>query len=246
MQRSLSAYIVLFLVTSIVTVIARMPLSVVLYVAGAPVLADSVSGTVWNGRIENGYVLGYPLGNVDVSGKFLPLLRGRAAADVEVDGPLVSGTADVSVGRKRLVLHDTALDINLAGIAIMDAFGAPMSGTVRAKTDRLVVDTGQGQCLEGTVDVWTNTLERSAPRYGGRGFPMTGIGQCEAGAFVLPLAGEGIDGKAMANVRFGNRDYQTELIVEPRQRNLGQLLVGFGFQQRGNQYSLIQRGKVVP
>lgn len=232
----------LFGVTALLSAGIQFPLSLAIKLSGVPIQADRMTGTVWSGRLEGASLEGYPIGNVEMGAAFLPLLTGQLSARVDVDGPIARGKALISARPGRVRLNDAEALIWIAPLQLKDAFGAPMAGVVDITANDLVI--ADGACQAGQVSLSTDAYERSAVRYGGEGFPLSGDGVCEEGVFLLPLSGAGAEGSVEASIRVSKAGYQTELLVEPTDPQFGSLLAAYGFQQRGTQYSLIQRGEV--
>ena len=230
----------LFLVGMLISGVAALPLSLVLWAAGAPIEAERIRGTIWNGHIENAWIAGYPAGTIGVSGDLMTLLKGQVAADLSVRGSIANGRASVALGVNEINFRSADLAVELSPLELRDAFGAPMEGLVRLKTDGLTLT--REQCAEGRLEFSTDTLQRTARRYGGEGFALLGTGRCEEGAFVLPLRGEGSEGSADAMIRVSLQGYTTELTVVPRDEDLANALDLYGFQQRGTAFTLVQRG----
>jgi general secretion pathway protein N len=233
---------VLFVAVTLITAIVRLPLALVLGLADAPLRATEISGTIWNGRIEGAQVAGYALGDIDVSGHVLPLLSGHAGAGLVFSGPLVNGKADVDLGRASMRIENASLTVDLAPLQLFDAFGAPMRGTAEADIPQLVVE--DGRCVLGALTVSTDVLRESVARYGGEGFVLDGEGGCEDGALVLPLMGQGPEGRADVVLRLARAGYLTELTFEPRDPRLAEALRQYGFQEQAGRYSLVQRGGI--
>ncbi|MEM9232629.1 MAG: type II secretion system protein N [Pseudomonadota bacterium] len=236
-------WILLFAGTALLAVLVQFPLSLALRVSGAPVAADRVTGSVWAGRIEGATVQGYALGDVDVSAKLLPLITGRLVAAVDIEGPIARGHAVVTAQSGSLKFDETEAAVNIAPLALRDAFGAPMSGIVNLTADELEL-SADGRCLGGRAGLSTDTLQRSAVRYGGEGFQLSGEGACQDGVFILPLAGMGPEGSADVTIRVSRAGYQTEVVFVPTDQQLAAALSAYGFERDGGQYSLIQRGDV--
>ncbi|MEM9420978.1 MAG: type II secretion system protein N [Pseudomonadota bacterium] len=237
---SFPGMVVLFIAGMLVSAVAALPLSLVLWAVGAPLEAERISGTIWNGRIENAWIAGYPAGDIGVSGEVAPLLNGRVAADLSVKGAIATGRASVLLGVNRIEFRSADLAVELSAMELRDAFGAPMEGLVRLKTDGLSLS--REACTDGQLHFSTDTLQRTARRYGGKGFALAGLGRCEEGAFILPLRGEGEEGVADAMIRVTLQGYTTELTVVPADEALANALHLYGFQQQGDAYSLVQRG----
>lgn len=243
-RNSLLGFVVLFVVTTFVTLVARFPLSLALLIANAPLQAERVSGTIWNGQIQNAWVSGYPVGNVSVSASALPLLMGRLAADVDVRGRLVQGGGKVSMGRRTIDLSDATFAIYLDELGVVSAFGTPIVGRVDAQVARLSLT--DLKCRRADVSLVTDALARAVAPYGIDGMMLQGDGECEDDAFVLPLSGESQDGRADINIQIAPTGYMTELTLTPTNPAIGRVLVDAGFQQRGGAYSLIERGELSP
>lgn len=242
MKTSIKALALLFTVTTVVTLAARLPLALVMLVANVPIEAERVSGTVWNGKIQNAWVQGYPIGDIAVSGRAMPLLTGKGGADLRFSGGMLRGQAGVVVGGSSVAIDDADLIVDLEALNLRDAFGAPMAGLIEAKIPSLKV--ADGRCEGGTIEVATDTLQRSAVSYGGEGFLLTGTGECTDGALDLPLAGDGPEASATIAIRVAREGYMTVLTIDPKTSDLEQALDAFGFEQVGSTYQLIQRGDI--
>lgn len=234
--------ILLFFGVVIISALVMLPLSLAVRLSGVAIQAERISGTVWNGRIEKAWVTGYPVGDVDVNGHFLPLLKGTLVADLNVRGALVTGQGQVTASPNRLRFEDTDLVVDLAATNFRDALGSPMAGQVIATVPNLSLN--REGCVSGSAKVSTNTLRSSARRYGGQGFDLTGQGRCQDGLFILPITGEGPEGRVNINVQISAQGYTTTMVVEPRLAELAEALQIYGFQKEGTAYSLIQRGEI--
>lgn len=235
-------WILLFVGVLVLTLVVRFPLSLALAWSGAPITAERVTGTIWNGQLTGVRAQGYDIGRVDIAARPLALLTGRFGADLAVSGPLVTGTASLAAGTSRVAVDEADLRVDISPLGLRDAFEAPMAGQVELAARDLVL-TPEG-CRQGIARVETDTLVRSAKRYGGEGFVLAGDGKCEDGIFLLPLSGEGPEGAAEVTIRLSRSGYQTELMIEPTDPDLAAALSAYGFQQQGTRYSLIQRGEV--
>ena len=236
------SWLPLFIAAVMVTAIVRFPLALAVHWSGAPVSAERIGGTIWKGYLQQATVDGYRLGRIDVSTHALPLLTGSLTAAVKVRGPVADGTALVSVRPGRLTFRSADADVQIAPLNLRDAFGAPMSGRVEIAADNLII--AGGACRGGTVAITTDTLQRSAVRYGGEGFTLAGDGRGEDDIFLLPLSGSGAEGAAEVTIRVSRTGYQTELLIDPAEPDFAAVLSAYGFQQVGTRYSLIQRGEV--
>lgn len=232
----------------IVLAVARLPLSLVLDVSD--IRAQGVdwaaaSGTVWDGTIVGVSLDGYPVGTITQRTGFLPLLTGRVVSDVAISGRPVNGEGRVSLAGERVTIADAAFLIDLASYDVVDAFGAPLRGTVRLEADNLRL-RGE-RCQAGAVSLWTDSLTYSARAWGGEGFPLAGTATCgEDGVLRLALSGQG-SGQTVGIT--GTLDPALDYLAEVRAGGLEQDvatgLMLYGFEQSGDDLVLIQRGNLL-
>ncbi len=242
MKKKRLGYSVIFAAAFIATLVAALPLALVVSWSGAPITASRIEGTVWDGAIHDMWFDGYPIGTLSVSAYLWPLFIGELRGDWRVDGTVMRGTGVMGVRRDRVTLTDTALSVSLGQFNLRDAFGASMGGKARVDTRRLVLSSSG--CEEGDFTVTTNTLQVSAARFGRQGFDLSGDGTCEDGELVLPLAGNGEEGQVTALMRISPNGYHTELVVEPVDYRFAEALTNYGFQRNGDQFSIIHRGDI--
>lgn len=223
--------------------ISFLPLSFLIGFAGSNVSARSVEGTIWDGALRGAVIGGHPLGDLTIETRALPLLTGALSTKFSVSGPIASGEGVVSARLGQVVLSDTRLDVDLSELDLVDAFGAKMSGDVQTLVNRLVLRGDK--CARAEVLLTTDTFQQSISRYGGEGFVLAGEGRCEDGAFILPLAGEGAEGRADIEITMSARSYTTETEITPFSPAIGQALLAYGFVEQNGVYTLIQRGDVI-
>lgn len=234
------AFLLLFSVTTITTLIARVPLAVALAIANPPLKAEHISGTIWNGEIDNAWVDNYPLGNIRISSEFLPFLTGKIAGELETSGGLLDGATRFQVGRRSLRLWEGTFQTHLELLRAQTAFGTPLQGRVDIQV--MALELSGRTCRDGALSVATDALQRAVEPFGARGMMLSGDGHCEDGALVLPLSGSGPDGTAEINIRIGGEGYMTEVYITPTDRAVGEVLMQYGFNRNGARYGLIERG----
>lgn len=233
----------LFFISMLIAFVAFLPLGLVVHYSGAPLQAAAMRGTVWQGTIQSASFEGYPLGDIRVRAKLLPLLAGTLRAELEIDGQIAKSQGTVSAGFGSIRFDDLKARVDIATLDLRDAFGAPMSGIVNLTADNLRV-TYDGLCRHGAVTLRTDTFRRSAIQYGGEGFELSGAGECRDDLLLLPLNGSGPEGEAEVMIRVSRNGYQSELAFIPADEQLAMALTTFGFVQNGSRYSLTQRGDV--
>jgi general secretion pathway protein N len=142
--------VVAFLVFALVTLPARFVLS---RFASAGVQASGVSGTIWNGAAQVLTVGGVRIGSVTWSLRALPLLTGRASADVNVkrvDGFLETQASGWLSGR---IAFD-ALTGSLPLSALPpNVIRGGWTGTLNLKLPALVLEDGWPIEAAGVVEV---------------------------------------------------------------------------------------------
>ncbi|GGD00162.1 type II secretion system protein N [Aquisalinus flavus] len=232
----------------VVLAVARLPLSLALDISG--VRAQGVDwaaagGTVWQGTIAGVSLDGYPIGTVTQRTRFLPLLTGRVFSEIEIAGRPVNGEGRVSLAGERVTLSDAAFLVDLSAYNVVDAFGAPLRGTVRLETDNLQL-RGE-RCQSGVVSLWTDSLSYSARSWGGEGFPLAGTATCgDDGVLRLALSGEG-NGQTVAitGTLDPTLDYLAEVTAGGLEEDVATALTLYGFEQTGDDLVLIQRGNLL-
>ncbi len=89
-----------------------LPLRLVLPIAGDTVSAQSVQGTVWNGRLIAASIAGQPLGDLDAGLSLFPVLTGKAR--VKVDGALLHGAIIASFAGRGADIDTLNLPLGMA------------------------------------------------------------------------------------------------------------------------------------
>lgn len=239
---SVPGLVLLFGATALVTGLASLPLAMVAGLAGVAPQAGRISGSVWNGRIEDIVVAGRDVGDARLSLELLPLLTGVATADVTINGGPLTGRGKVTLRGRRVSVSDAQLIGDLGGLNVRDLFGAPMQGTLDVRAASLTLS--DGACEAGTVDVSTDTLIAALTPYGGTGFVLQGSGTCADGVLNLPLSGEGPDGRVAAILRLAPAGYQIDLTIVPMDQRIGMVLAQNGFSNSNGIYRRVQRGSI--
>ncbi len=203
---------------------------------GSRFSAKTISGTVWNGRIEGAQIGPFPLGDLNAGVRVLPLLTGRVLMDLErpsVDGDpglvatvgkagkslLVQDVTTVlGVGRQLAPLPASAIDLNAVNIAFAGGRCQSASGQVRVSLDANIpgLDLKQG---------------------------LLGNAICQDGVLVLPLqSGSGMEQLTLKLE--GNGFYTARLFLSGSDRAWTLLLPTLGFRNVPDGYAIKVAGQL--
>lgn len=178
-------------VAYLVLAIATLPADVVLSRLAPAVSAAGVEGSIWNGRAQVLQAGTMPLGSASWNLHGLPLLLGRAQADVKLtrsDGfAQTMVTASLFGG---LRLERTVASLPLAALPPTVISGG-WRGTLNVKLQRLVLDDGWPVQAAGTVEALNLTGPARQPHDMGS-YKITFAEPAAAGSKVQP--GDGISG----------------------------------------------------
>lgn len=200
--------------------------------------AESVSGSIWRGRIRGARYEGIPIGDVDAGLAFGPLLRGEAEIGwsrmERQRGDRLSGRASLSRGDQRLsgVTGTVALPMRVGGAAV-----------VVGLDDVTVVTDRRGRCrmVAGRVSATVEGL----PLIGALP-PLSGVPACDGEAFHAPLgAGDGSVGLDLRlwPARGGMRGrWQADLSIRRQSPLIMGLLELAGFQRTADGVSISLAG----
>jgi general secretion pathway protein N len=146
--------VVLGVVAFVAFALATLPARVVLArLASAGVQASGVSGTIWNGEAQVLTVAGARIGSVAWRLRALPLLAGRASAQVNVkriDGFLQSGVSASPSGRVAFDALTGSLPLSALPPNVLRG---GWSGTLNLKLAELVLEDGWPTAAQGVVEV---------------------------------------------------------------------------------------------
>jgi hypothetical protein len=234
-------YFVAAVVIAGVVGIFLFPLSLALSLVDAPIEGDP-EGTIWQGRIENAAIEGVRLGEVQLSISPLPLLTGRLAGHVAIDGPAGTGQGRFSLTSDRISLTQAEGTVRLDALPLVDPLGRQVTGSVEVEAEDLMVT--REACLSGAIALKTDAFARAVQSFGAEGFPLAGQGVCEDGTLFLPMKGSGAEGEAVLTLMGSPRRFVSELTVRPANPALGSALTQHGFQRTPDGYTLTTRGRI--
>ena len=203
---------------------------------GSRFSAKTISGSVWNGRIEGAQLGPFPLGDLDAGVRVLPLLTGRVMMDLERppaagDPGLVatvgkSGnsllvrdvTTMLSVGRQLAPLPASAIDLQAVNISFAGGRCQSASGQVRVSLDANIPGLNLKQGLLGNA-------------------------VCQDGVLVLPLqSGSGMEQLTLKLE--GNGFYTARLFLSGSDRAWTLLLPTLGFRKVPSGYAIKVAGQL--
>ena len=211
----------------------------------AEVEAGGISGTLWDGQASSLLLRGKDWGKLNWQLRPLPLVSGRAEADLQLDGPGVQLRGSVvRAANRALDLGHTEGTIDAAWLG--PALGLPLlvpTGNVDLDLQRVSIDAeGRPTAVQGKAR-WVNA-------------GLTGIVRARAGTVLIEARGENsqIDG-SLRNEGDGNlgidgafsmrgTSYQAQVILrpDPNDAELIQALqwVGQPLDQQGGRLLLIE------
>lgn len=237
---------IIFVLVFIGTLIGTMPLSFVLERAGlsrAGLNWQHAAGTVFNGEIT-GLSLGTQfLGTLHLSFKPRALLGGQLGFEARLDGPAITGTADISFRRNGADIAD------LNGAARIDKL-AYLAGDVRALGGEIEVSSMDADlnlaelaCIRASGEVRSDMLERIARDLADQqASDLTGKIGCRSGALTLSMAGIASQSDPVTvNGELSAKDRSwVEVQVSTFDAVLGAGLDLYGFEQTGDVYIMRQ------
>lgn len=176
--------------------IGTAPLALALRLAGAEargLSAARVSGSVWNGRLEDASFQGAPLGEVQLGLDPAGLVMGGGRFRFVLEGP-VSGRGLAQLRGARLGFPQ----LDLSGPTSAFAPGLPFAARVRLEGVEAQFHDGACRRAGGRVLLDEIALGRGAPL---PGLQLSGPVACRAGAWTADLAGQAAGVNVEADVR---------------------------------------------
>jgi hypothetical protein len=130
----------------------RLPASWISSALPKNVVCAQVGGTIWNGACDALAVNNTAIGDVRWQLHALPLLTGKIASLVEINGAAGSATAEVEArSGNRLTARNLRVNLSLDP-ALLPQAPPNLRGKVQADLARLSVENGRIVALEGRID----------------------------------------------------------------------------------------------
>jgi len=203
---------------------------------GSRFSAKTISGSVWNGRIEGAQLGPFPLGDLDAGLQVLPLLTGRVLMDLE--RPPAAGdpglVATVGKSGNSLLVQDVTTVLNL---------GSQLAPLPASAIDLQAVSVnftgGRCQSAGGQVRV---SLDANIPGLNLKQ-GLLGNAECQDGVLVLPLqSGSGMEQLTLKLQ--GNGFYTARLFLSGSDRAWTLLLPTLGFRPVPEGYAIKVAGQL--
>ncbi|HEY9091010.1 type II secretion system protein N [Parasphingorhabdus sp.] len=223
----------------IILALAFMPLKLAVSMAGleySRFSARDITGTIWNGRIEQAHMGPFALGDLNASVRFFPLLTGNITMDL--DRPASAGDSGLSaaIGKQGGdMMVENATTVLGVGQAL-----APLPVTNITLDDfSTLFSRGRCQSASGRVRL---SLDANIPgldlKQG-----LLGNAKCDDGLLVLPLtSGSGMEELTLKIE--GNGFYTARLFLNGNERAWTLLLPTMGFQQLPGGYAITVSGQL--
>lgn len=199
------------------------------------------SGAVWNGKLTGVSYGAQRLGDITVVTHLLPLLGGKAVAQLTLLQRGASGNALISFGMvdSSLEVADLTIDADISLVPGVPQIFAETDGRflLRVKELRLY----NGLCQRAAGDVWTNVLTRLS-YHDWVGPELRGPVTCRGGRLTLDASGQARTGESVdVTVTIGpDRDMALSVGVAHAGSGAIKALSELGFEPEGDMMVLRQ------
>jgi hypothetical protein len=196
--------------------------------AALPEEIGTLSGTVWDGQVDDVPLLG----TVAVKGGFGNLSFLTASGDVTLSGK-VSPTG----------VEDLVLSMPVARLPMSDARLSGLSGRISLRVAEAIIK--DGVCMSATGTASTDILAANRARFDWAGPELSGPVDCAEGRLRVRLSGESGTETVQATVITGlDGVYQSDVTVLTADQEAGNVLTLFGFNPAGSgDYRLSEQGR---
>lgn len=194
--------------------------------------AESVSGSIWNGRLRNARYAGLPLGDVDVGLDPGRLLKGEASLRFERLGPRLQGRAGGSRQLRRLE--------ELSGELPLQLLPAPAPAMAIRFDQVHVAMTPRGMCRSAGGHV---AASLTGIPFLGESPPLSGTPACDGDRLFTPLRMPG-DRAGLDLWLAADGSWEGRLRVRPDNRLVLAALAVAGFAIEAGDATLSARGRL--
>lgn len=241
--------IILFVLVLVTTLVSTMPLSFVLEKSGVRETGLSwqrAEGTIFKGEITGLAYASQPLGKMELSFRPRDLLSGRLGYAIHLDGPAISGTANIAVNRS--VARVSGLNGKAAVNQLVYLIGGVRiaGGEIKISDADIEFDIAAKECAAAAGRVTSNMLDRLAVTLADQNASeLAGNIACGSGALTLLMEGviNRTDPVTLDGVLSANDRSRVEVKVQTLDVALAAGLDLYGFEQEGEGY--IMRQEVV-
>ncbi len=224
-------WVLLGLLAAAIAAVAFLPLRLAVTRLAPGLEADSIEGSIWNGRLRNARWEDVPLGDLDVGLSPRSLLRGKADLGFARLQPRLAGT----IGGNRRVQRIDGLN----GDLLLTVLPAPIPDVDLAFSNVSVVFDTVAGCVsaEGSVRAQLKGL----PLIGDTP-PLSGSPRCDEAAMFVPLAADG--GQAALDLwLWRDGRYRAGLRLDTGNRFVQLALIGAGFRPTSGGVTLLVEGR---
>ena len=182
--------LILFILILLGGLVAFTPLGFVLNQSGAAGLGigwAKADGTLLKGRISGLYAGTQPIGDVSLELRPFSLLSLKPTYDVQWGGAGGQGTGVLTLSRTALEATDLQMRQEISALEGLEPAVRAMGGSLDVTDGTFHLTQAGCEYASGTLS--TNTLSTLAAQYGRQFGTVSGPISCEAGAFVLAMAG---------------------------------------------------------
>ncbi len=195
--------------------------------------ALSVGGTIWNGQIKG--IEGLPLIRFTVSPKAVFGKSDLVKIDARGNDISVQGNAGIKQ-INALIIKGSARFLGQ-----VDGRLSNLSGRFDVEAKALAFG---GDCSDTTGTVSTDILAQNFALWNWRGPELSGPIRCEDGDLLATLSGH-IPGQSVeATVKvMPSGQYRIRAVINTNERRAGLFLPLYGFERKGERYTLVEAGK---
>ena len=225
-------WLVVLGVAGLALLILFFPLSAATTYLAPGLEADSVSGSIWSGRLRNARYAGLPLGDVDVGLDPGRLLKGEASLRFERLGPRLQGRAGGSRQLRRLD--------ELSGELPLQLLPAPAPAMAIRFDQVHVAMTPRGMCRSAGGHV---AASLTGIPFLGESPPLSGTPACDGDRLFTPLRMPG-DRAGLDLWLAADGSWEGRLRVRPDNRLVLAALAVAGFAIEAGDATLSARGRL--
>ncbi|WP_181160165.1 type II secretion system protein N [Sandaracinobacter neustonicus] len=225
-------WLVMLGLAALALLILFFPLSAATSYLAPGLEADSVSGSIWNGRLRNAHYAGLPLGDVDVGLDPARLLKGEASLRFQRLGPRLQGRAGGSRQLRQLE--------ELSGELPLQVLPAPAPALTIRFEDVHVAMTPRGACRSAGGHVSTSL---TGIPFLGETPPLSGAPACDGDRLFAPLRLAG-DRAGMDLWLAADGSWEGRLRLRPDNRLVLAGLSAAGFTIESGDATLTAKGRL--
>ena len=222
----------LFVVTTLTTALANMPMQAALSASKAEqrgLRYSNAYGTVWKGGVTNASFLGQELGLIDLKVHPVSVVKGRVEAKFSISGEAGNARGTASSSLNIIRVENLVADINVQKLIHLDPRLRQIPSTLNLSVIEASINH-QGACEEMRSRIETDLLKAVGRQWQWTGSQLSGQIICENGRPAVSLENtEGPDDIAASVVLNDNNQFVTQASVNTQNGRLEQALLALGF-----------------